>query len=270
MVELTVHVRKDIGKRANAALRREDQIPAILYGRGRDPLPVSVSHKDLVRVIREHRESGLVNLTIVDGGSSTQQQALYKEVSASTLARRIHHIDFQAIREGEKVHMKVAIVTKGVPVGVTVSGGVLVHTLDHVEIRVLPSQIPEQIEVEVGHLEIGDAVHLKDLKLEGFEVMHDLDAIVASVTHVREEKPAVVAPVEGAVEGAVPAPGAAPAAGAPGGAPAPGAPGQAAAAGKGAAAAAKGAAAAPAKGAAAAPAKGAPAPAGKKEGREKK
>lgn len=201
MNELSAEVRRVVSKSARSALRRAGRVPAILYGRGRDPLPLSVEQKELVRLVRAHRESGLVNLTITDEGATTQQQAIYKEIRSSTLKRQITHIDFQAIREGEKVHIKVAIVTKGNPVGVVAQGGVLVHTIQELDIRVLPKDIPEQIEIDVAALDIGDAIHLKDLKLaEGIEILHDLESIVASVTHVREEKatPAETAAVEAA------------------------------------------------------------------------
>ena len=164
MNELSAEVRREISKSARSALRRAGRVPAILYGKGRDPLAISVEQKELVKLIRAHRESGLVNLTIKDGESSSQQQAIYKEVRSSTLKRQITHIDFQAIREGEKVHIKVAIITKGNPVGVVEKGGVLVHTIQELDIYVLPSAIPEQIEIDVSGLNIGDAIHLKDIK----------------------------------------------------------------------------------------------------------
>ncbi|MBI4860346.1 MAG: 50S ribosomal protein L25, partial [Candidatus Riflebacteria bacterium] len=109
MVELTAHVRKVVGKRANSALRRESKVPAVLYGRGREPQHLFVYQKELVKIIRAHHESGIVNLTIVDGEQSTQQQALYKEVKPDNYRRRVNHLDFQAIRAGEKINMKVAV-----------------------------------------------------------------------------------------------------------------------------------------------------------------
>lgn len=240
MNELSAEVRRVVSKSARSALRRSGRVPAILYGKGRDPLPLSVEQKELVKLVRAHRESGLVNLTISDDGKTTQQQAIYKEIRSSILKRQITHIDFQAIREGEKVHIKVAVVTKGNPVGVVAHGGVLVHTIQELDIFVLPTDIPEQIEIDVASLNIGDAIHLKDLKLaEGIEIMHDLESIVVSVTHVREEKAGAVP--EAAADAAAPAAGAAPAK-------------------AGAAAPAKAGAAAPAKGGAA-PAKGGAAPA---------
>jgi large subunit ribosomal protein L25 len=197
MVELTAQVRKEVTKRGTSALRREFRVPAVLYARGQTPIHLSVDQKEFLKMVRAHRESGLVNLTIQDGEASTQQQAIYKKVN--TLYRRVNHVDFQAIRAGEKIHIKVAIVTKGTPLGVSEEGGVLVHTMSEVEIRVLPDKIPEQIEIDVTQLKIGDAIHLKDIVLPDVEIHHDLESIVASVTHVREEKAAVVAPVEGEV-----------------------------------------------------------------------
>jgi large subunit ribosomal protein L25 len=195
MNELTVEVR-EVSKAARSALRRAGRVPGVLYGKGRDPLAVSVNQKELVKLVREHHESGLVNLTIVNGKETSQQQAIYKEITSSSLKRQITSIDFQAIREGEKVHIKVSIVTVGVPKGVSVHGGVLVHTIQELDIRVLPKDIPEQIEINVADLDIGDSIHLRDLKLEGVEILHDLDSIVASVTHVKEEK--VAAPTDAA------------------------------------------------------------------------
>src|SRR5438105_2353352 len=140
MNELNAEVRPVVSKATNSQLRRAGRVPAILYGKGRNPQPLSVEQKELVKLIRAHRESGLVNLTIRDqaGGNTSQQQAIYKEVRTSTLKRQITHIDFQAIREGEKVHIRVAIVAKGNPMGVTVHGGVLVQPIQELDIRVLP------------------------------------------------------------------------------------------------------------------------------------
>lgn len=193
MNELSAEVRPEVSKASRAALRRAGRVPAILYGKGIEPQPLSVEQKELVKLVRAHRESGLVELTIKNGDKTTKQQAIYKEIRSSTLKRQVTHIDFQAIREGEKVHIRVAIVTKGNPVGVVDKGGVLVHTIQELDIRVLPKDIPEQIEIDVAHLNIGDHIYLRDLKLPNFEILHDLDSIVVGVSHIKEEKAAPVA-----------------------------------------------------------------------------
>ena len=192
-------LRKGTGKSVARKLRREGWVPAVYYGPGEPSTPIAVEEKELSRVLHAVHGRGVVLQLQVDGATKS---AIIKEIQREPLYGRVIHVDFQVLKAGEKVEVTVPIVLTGTPEGVK-KGGVLEQVLRELDIRVLPDRIPPEIQVDVSGLDLGDSVHVRDLKLEGVEILTPGEETIATVLVPRgleeeEEKPEEAAPEEGA------------------------------------------------------------------------
>lgn len=171
-------------------------LPGIIYGHGQDPEAISVSAHELQLALRHGVR--LLGLKI-DGQDS---QYLIKEVQYDHLQKSPIHFDLARVDLDERVHVAVSIELKGTPKGVS-EGGVVEHLMDAVEVECLASNIPDGLHPSVVHLDIGDALLVKDLDLpEGVVPMGDPEAKVALVRllaeQVEEEAPEEGAETEAA------------------------------------------------------------------------
>ncbi|MDQ6689517.1 MAG: 50S ribosomal protein L25/general stress protein Ctc [Gemmatimonadota bacterium] len=198
IVSFSATARNEVGKGAARTLRSKGQVPAVIYGHGRDPQPLALNARDLDKMLGHiQAESTVIEVTV--GGATAK--TLIREIQRHPIKRQILHVDFQALVAGEKVTVNIPIVLTGIPEGVRLGGGVLDQTLREIEIEVDPASIPDHIEYDVTSLVIGDSVHISDLKVpEGVEVLDDPETSVAVVAAPRAviEEVAAVAAVEGA------------------------------------------------------------------------
>jgi large subunit ribosomal protein L25 len=201
-VSFTATARSITGKGAARTLRSQGQVPAVIYGHGRDPQPLSLNARDLDKLLGNiQAESTVIEVTV--GGHTSK--TLIREIQRHPIKRQILHVDFQALVAGEKVIVSIPIVLNGIAEGVRLEGGVLDQTLRELEIEVDPSNIPDRVELDVTNMMIGDSLHVSDIKVpEGVEVQDDPEtsvAVLAAPRAIIEEAPAVEA-VEGAPEAA--------------------------------------------------------------------
>ena len=201
-VSLSANSRDAVGKGAARTLRSQGQIPAVIYGHGREPQPLSLNARDLDKMLGHiQAESTVIEVTV--GGQTSK--TLIREIQRHPIKRQILHVDFQALVAGEKVTVNIPIVLIGIPEGVRLEGGVLDQTLRELEIEVDPSNIPDHVELDVTNMVIGASLHVSDIKLpEGVEILEDPEtsvAVLAAPRAVIEEAPVAEA-AEGAVEGA--------------------------------------------------------------------
>jgi large subunit ribosomal protein L25 len=180
---LSGSVRDNGGKGVARSLRSTGRIPAVIYGHGRDPQPLSIDTRELEKLLSHiSAENTVIDLN-VDGRSS---RTLIREIQRHPFKRQILHVDFQELVAGEKVIVRVPVILMGVPAGVRMDGGVLDQTLRELEVEVDPANIPNHIEVDVTELHIGSSVHVSDITLpEGVEVVGDEDASVCVVSAPR-------------------------------------------------------------------------------------
>ena len=198
--QLSASARQDGGKGVARKLRSEGRVPAVVYGHGRDPLPLSINTRELEKLL-DHiaAESTVIDLDIDGKGSRT----LIREIQRHPFKRQILHVDFQELVAGEKITVRLPIVLIGVPDGVRMDGGVLDQTMRELEVEVDPSNIPNHVELDVTRLVIGSSVHVSDIPLpEGVEVLEDQDASVCVVSAPRAavEETAAVAETEAVAE----------------------------------------------------------------------
>jgi len=163
--------REAVGKGASRRLRRSGQVPAIVYGGHQEPEMISVSHNELLKHL-EHEAfySHVLNLRL---GESTTAVVL-KDLQRHPAKPFILHVDFLRVTQDEKLRMSVPLhfVNEAKCKGVK-AGGQVSHHLTEVEISCLPKDLPEFIEVDMTEMEVGDTLHLSELKLpQGVELLH--------------------------------------------------------------------------------------------------
>lgn len=176
-----------VGKRVKG-LRREGKLPAILYGKHIETMPIELDHREASKILEGLSPSTLIRIEL-DGG---EHLALVREKQRDVILGTLLHIDFQAVSLTEKVRSEVSIQFTGESLAVKDLGGILVTNIERLEVEALPRDLPERIEVDVSNLlEIGDAVYVRDLSLPGDVTVHAEpdDAIVVVTIPAAEPEP---------------------------------------------------------------------------------
>ena len=185
--------RSDVGKGVARKLRQAGSIPAVYYGRGEDPIPLTVGLKDLEDVIERAEGSNVIVDLKVDGDGAGDRKALIREIQRDPVGGTILHLDLQHISLTETITVEIPVVLVGTPTGVKDGGGILEHLLRDVEVECLPTDIPSRIEIDVSALNIGDSLHVSDLKAERVTIVTEAGRTIATVvppTVLEEVKPA--------------------------------------------------------------------------------
>jgi large subunit ribosomal protein L25 len=179
-------------------LRATGRVPAVIYGRQDKPQNLEVNAKEFGDLIhRSISENLLVDLS-VESDARGKRLALVQEIQHHPLSGGVLHVDFHEVTEDEKVVIQVPLETVGEAAGVKNSGGVLEHVVFKIKVRALPKDLPEQILVDVSHLELGKSIHLGDLKPPpGVEILGDKHLSVISVAMPRTEEEEAAATAEG-------------------------------------------------------------------------
>ncbi len=178
-VNLSASVRTERGKGVARTLRREGQIPAVIYGSARVAQSLAINERDLDRLLQTIAAESTVIELAVDGRST---KTLIREIQRHPFKRQILHVDFQELVAGEKVTVSIAIVLVGIPEAVRLGGGVMDQVMREVEIEVDPSNIPNHIDVDVSHLEMGHSLHVSDLNIpEGVTVLDDPETTICVI-----------------------------------------------------------------------------------------
>lgn len=170
-------------------LRANGRIPANIYGRQTKAENLELDAREMTDLIhRSPSENILVDLTVKDNARQ-KRLALVQEVQHHPLSGKVLHVDFHEVAENETVTISVPVETTGEAVGVKTGGGVLEHVLFKIKVRALPKDLPEQIVVDVTHLEVGKSIHLGDIKAPvGVEIIGDRKLSVISVAMPKTEE----------------------------------------------------------------------------------
>jgi large subunit ribosomal protein L25 len=182
---ITITPREAASTRANKRLRKQDLIPGVLYGQGRDPIAFQVERVALRSAFSGDAGRNAI-LSLVVAGENKPVNAILKAMEIDRVRDRVTHIDLLAISMTETITSPVPVVLVGEAIGVKEDGGMLEHALHEVLVTALPGSIPTEIEVDVSALSIGDSIHLTDLTAPaGAEFAGDLEATVCSVVITR-------------------------------------------------------------------------------------
>jgi large subunit ribosomal protein L25 len=181
--KITAELRTEFGEGAARRIRREDKVPAVVYGHGNDPIHLTLPGHDTMMALKHGGANALLELEI-DGGT---QLALTKAVQVDPIRRLLEHIDFVAVRKGEKVTVEIPVQL----VGEAVRDSLVVTEQATVQVEAEATHIPEYIEVDIQDAEIGTQIHASDLSLpSGTTLLLDPEALVVNVTNAPTEEPA--------------------------------------------------------------------------------
>jgi large subunit ribosomal protein L25 len=178
--KITAELRTEFGKGAARRIRREHKIPAVVYGHGNDPIHLTLPGHDTMLALKRGGTNALLELDI-DG---TAQLALAREVQVDPLRRVLEHIDFVAVRQGERVTVDVQIHL----VGDAAPDTLVVTENTTVQVEAEATHIPESIEVSIQGAPVGTQIHASDLHLpEGTTLLTDPETLVVNVTAAQTE-----------------------------------------------------------------------------------
>jgi large subunit ribosomal protein L25 len=179
-IELKVETRTTTGNSPARALRRAGRIPAILYGSGTESVMLSVDTTEMENIIKDGNVGRSIFDLAVDGGGKARA-AMIKELQTDPVSNDILHIDFYEVDMARKVKVMVPVIATGKSVGVEL-GGMLQIVRRELEVLCLPNAIPQEITIDITEMDIGSAVHVEDIALEGdVEIPHDVNFTVLTV-----------------------------------------------------------------------------------------
>ena len=196
-VTVKAEKREKSGKGYARRLRQQARIPINIYGDGIENVSAAVDLKDLAAILRTEAGSNTVfSLDVAGVGAS---DVMFQDRQIDPLTGRLLHADLRRLKKGEKIEVTVPLHFIGEPIGVRENDGVLQQQMREIKILCEPANIPDFFEVEVENLELNESVHVSDIKPPaGVEIHEDPEAVVASVTLVKEEVEEPQLPEEGA------------------------------------------------------------------------
>ena len=193
--KLTVEKRDLKGNKALRQLRQDMKIPGVYYSYDGNNILFQISYNEIKNAI----QSGANIFTVNVGGK--EQNVVFKSVQYHPVTEQIIHIDLYGVDMSKPISIKIPIVYVGTPSGVSTEGGVLVTNLNEIEISCLPSDIPENIEVDISHVALGQNIQAGDVDLgDKFKLVTLEDSTLMSVTHVVVEETPVQDETEGTDE----------------------------------------------------------------------
>ncbi len=199
---LSAQVRERTGSRYCKRIREAGGLPAVVYGRGKDPVSITLDARDaLVHIRKGEKVFGLS----LDGGDATQH-VLLKDLQYDHLGTNVVHADLTRVELTDRVDVTVPIHFVGDAKGLKKAGAVMMHPTSELELNVMVSNLPDFIELDVSGMDVGDALHASEvpLPLETMKLLTDEDTVVAQISIKAEEEDDAEA-VEVGVDGAEPA-----------------------------------------------------------------
>ena len=189
--KLNVNIRDGKGTSSARRIRLKDQIPAVLYHSGLDAVSLSVDKKELYKALRTGQV--IFEITVKD----ENQFVLVKDVQYHPVYDNIMHIDFQKVKEDEKISLEVPLRVTGEAEGVQV-GGILVQIINTITVKCKPTTIPEALIIDVTDLELNSSLSVKDIQLAAdVEIITAEDLAVVSVQEPKKEEEIVEEILEG-------------------------------------------------------------------------
>ena len=204
-IEINATTRTTQGTGASRRLRIAGRVPGILYGGSEKPTPIDLDHNEIFHKLRAEAFHSSIMTMKLDG---VDQQVLLRDVQRHPFRPLVGHVDFQRIDPNNKIHMKVPLhfVNEDVAPGVKLSGGLVSHVMNEIDVLCLPKDLPEFIQVDLGNLVAGHSLHVKELALpSGVDIVAKVkleDPVVATIVIPRaaiaEEEEAAAAAIAAA------------------------------------------------------------------------
>jgi large subunit ribosomal protein L25 len=178
---LAAQIRQKVGKGVARSLRRDAQVPAVLYSHGKS-MPIAMVNKDVSKILNtEGGEHALINLKLEGGSGAGDKLAMIKDYQVDARSGKLIHLDLMEVAMNEKVKLQVAVHISGTAVGVK-EGGIFQYGQRNLEIECLPTNIPDFIDVNIEHLGVNESLHVRDIKApEGVKILTEGDSTVATI-----------------------------------------------------------------------------------------
>lgn len=206
--EIEAVVRHDMGKGASRRLRRQEKVPGVIYGGGKNPVSLTFEHNKTAKALENEAFYSHILTLKIEG---TPERVILKDVQRHPYKARILHVDFQRVRADEKLHMHVPLHFIGgdTAPGVKDAGGIVSHIMSDVEVSCFPDDLPEFLQIDISDMELNQIKHLSHIPLpKGVELvalLHDNDQPIVSVHMPRIEEEPVEEPSVEAAPSEVPA-----------------------------------------------------------------
>ncbi len=179
--------REGRGKNDSRRLRQEGKVPVSIYGAGGEAVAAVVELKELAAILRS--DSGQNTIFTIDMVGEGTGDVIFHDRQIDALKGRLVHADLRRLAKGEKIEVTVAIHLIGEAEGLKEEGAVLNQQLREIKVLCEPSKIPEFLEVDVTDLNVGESIHVSDMKFgEGIEVHESPESVVVSIVVVKEEE----------------------------------------------------------------------------------
>lgn len=195
MSEMSIQVekRERTGKGGCRQARSKGLIPAVVYGSGKDSVPIQVDRKSFLELVKKSgSENPIFLLKLTDTGQ--ERHAMIRDMQRHPVGRHVIHVDFQRIDMNAKVRLSVPVELVGTAYGVKTEGALIDFVVREVHIESLPGDIPRRLELDITELHAGQHGAVKDLKLpQGVTLLEDPERVILSLVHARTEEPAAAA-----------------------------------------------------------------------------
>jgi len=185
-IPISARRREGTGKGVARRERMASRIPGVVYGPEIDPVSVSVDERDMRAAMKASAGVFVIFNLDVDG---KVEKVIMRDLQRDPVTTKITHIDFHAIALDKPLSTSIPIVFKGVPVGVKTDGGIMQTTMRELDISCLPQDVPDQLELDVTELGIGDSIHVRDVELGEVRILAPEQrtiVVIAAPTVVKE------------------------------------------------------------------------------------
>ncbi|MBA4418852.1 MAG: 50S ribosomal protein L25 [Syntrophus sp. (in: bacteria)] len=179
---LKAEKRNDKGKSIARKLRKEGRIPAILYGRDVDPLPITVSAREWELLSRHVKRNAILNMELMAGEKAESRSVMVKEIQREFVRDKVLHIDFLQVSMERLIEVEISIHLIGELTG-TAKDGLVEQHLRSIRVECLPTQIPEKIEIDISELGMGDSVHVGQISIPGVKMVEGADVAIVTIAH---------------------------------------------------------------------------------------
>ena len=168
------------GKSAVKKIRREGGIPAVLYGKDVESIPLTISLKDWEKLRKRLKRNTILKMELPGSVDTGTRPVMVKNIQRTVIGDSINHIDFLQVSMERKVEVEIPIYLTGEAKGL-VNGGIIEQHLRTVMAECLPSQIPEKVDIDITDLDIGDSVHVHEISIEGVKLLENPGVAVVTI-----------------------------------------------------------------------------------------
>lgn len=174
-IEIKSTIRENTGKTSTISLRKEDNVPCVLYG-GKEVLhffATEISFKNLVYTAAAH--------TVVLDFGDKKVNAILQDIQFHPVTDKILHADFYELHDDKPITMEIPVILSGTAPGVLNSGGVLRRNKRKLKVKAIPAKLPDSIDVDISSLELGDKYYTSQVESEDFEILHSDNTVICQV-----------------------------------------------------------------------------------------